>query len=123
MERNIEEIARQSLLYDFYGQLLTPRQRQIMELYVQENLSLGEIAEELEISRQGVHDALRNGQRSLEKYEEKLALVGRFLRTASAIESIDERILDLIRRLKEEDHRELIGELQEIKSIIDGLEE
>ena len=123
MERNIEEIARQSLLYDFYGQLLTPRQRQIMELYVQENLSLGEIAEELEISRQGVHDALRNGQRSLEKYEEKLALVGRFLRTASAIESIDERILDLICRLKEEDHRELIGELQEIKSIIDGLEE
>ena len=123
MERNIEEIARQSLLYDFYGQLLTPRQRQIMELYVQENLSLGEIAEELEISRQGVHDALRNGQRSLEKYEEKLALVGRFLRTASAIESIDERILDLICRLKEEDHRELIGELQETKSIIDGLEE
>ncbi|MDO5490868.1 MAG: sigma factor-like helix-turn-helix DNA-binding protein, partial [Bacillota bacterium] len=64
----IEDITRTSLLCDFYGELLTERQRQITELYVQENLTLGEIAGELGISRQAVHDALCGGQRSLESY-------------------------------------------------------
>ena len=77
----IEDITRTSLLCDFYGELLTERQRQITELYVQENFTLGEIAGELGISRQAVHDALRSGQRSLAGYEEKLGLVQRFLQT------------------------------------------
>ena len=49
-----------------------------MELYHEENLSLAEIAEEFEISRQGVHDALHKAEKSLESYEEKLGLVRRF---------------------------------------------
>lgn len=96
----IDDIARLSLLYDFYGQLLTERQRQVYELYYGENLSLGEIAEEIGISRQGVHDALRSARRTLEGYEDKLALVDRFLRTDAAIEEIDRQILfitDLLR--------------------------
>ena len=122
MGPSIEKIAQQSLLYDFYGQLLTQKQRNIVEMYTQENLSLAEISEEIGISRQAVHDALRKGRKSLEKYEEKLGLVERFLKTEEAIGEIDRRILGII-----EDHaagsERLEKELREIKSIIDGLED
>lgn len=63
------------LLYDFYGKLLTPKQREVMRLYYEEDLSLGEIAEELKISRQAVHDILRRSEQALEKYEKKLGLL------------------------------------------------
>jgi predicted DNA-binding protein YlxM (UPF0122 family) len=55
----IDEITQASLLYDFYGQLLSRRQKEVMELYHEENLTLSEIASEFDISRQGVHDALK----------------------------------------------------------------
>ena len=67
-----DDVTRQSLLYDFYGELLTQRQKEVMELYNEENLSLAEIAEEFGISRQGVHDALHKAQKALEEYERKL---------------------------------------------------
>ena len=51
-----QDIVEASLLFDFYGQLLSERQRQVMELYYEENLSLGEIAEEFNISRQGGYE-------------------------------------------------------------------
>ena len=140
MDRSIDNIARQSLLYDFYGQLLTERQGQIIELYTQENYSLGEISSELEISRQAVHDALRKAQRSLERYEEKLGLVKRFLDTREAIEEIDRRILDIIEKTPKYDRAEktaderaekkaggdwdrVVRELAEVRAIIDSLEE
>lgn len=124
----IDEIARRSLLFDFYGQLLTRRQQEVWELYTQENLSLGEIAEEFGISRQSVHDAVRNAQRALEGYEEKLGLVQRFLRTEAAIGQIDTKILGLIQALEagktgQLTTASLIRQLQTIKSIIDKLEE
>ena len=63
-----DDITQASLLYDFYGQLLSKRQNQVMKLYHEENLSLSEIASEFDISRQGVHDALKNAERSLAEY-------------------------------------------------------
>ncbi len=122
---SINDIARQSLLYDYYGQLLTPRQQTVYELYTQENLSLSEVAEELEISRQAVHDALRSARRSLEGYEDKLGLVSRFLRTEKAVGEIDEQIGTMIELLQDgaPAPEELIRQLEEIRSIIDGLEE
>ena len=67
----IDDITQASLLYDFYGQLLSKRQSQVMELYHEENLSLSEIASEFNISRQGVHDALKNAEKALSEYEKK----------------------------------------------------
>lgn len=64
-------------LYDFYGQLLTPRQQEFMDLYYREDLSLGEIAEKFEVSRQAVYDNLRRSEKLLEEYEEKLQLLAR----------------------------------------------
>lgn len=74
----MEQFVRANLLLDFYGQLLTERQLNACRLYYEENHSLGEIAAELGISRQAVHDTLRRAIASLEGYEERLGLVGRF---------------------------------------------
>jgi len=68
-----------ALLYDFYGQLLTARQRQLFELYYDHDLSLGEIAEEFKVSRQAVHDLLKRAEKILEEYEAKLGLVTKYM--------------------------------------------
>lgn len=91
----IDEITKQSLLYDFYGALLTERQQDVMRLYHEENLTLAEIAEEFSISRQGVHDALKNAEKSLAHYEEKLGLVAKLLKSSEAAEKV-EQMLDNI---------------------------
>ena len=66
----MEKFVERTLLYDFYGELLTKRQQQIYESVVLEDYSLSEVAEELNISRQGVHDMVRRCDRALEGYEE-----------------------------------------------------
>jgi predicted DNA-binding protein YlxM (UPF0122 family) len=75
----MEKLARMNLLYDFYGQLLTERQRRFVELYYAHDLSLGEIAEEFGVSRQAVYDILKRSEQSLTDYESKLGLVFRHL--------------------------------------------
>ena len=64
-----------SLLYDFYGELLKTSQQQVVELYVNEDLSLSEAADLLGISRQGVRDSLARAERKLNEYEKKLGLL------------------------------------------------
>lgn len=122
----IDDITQASLLYDFYGQLLPKRQRQVTELYHEENLSLSEIAEEFGISRQGVHDALKNGEKALNEYEEKLGLVEKFQRSSDAVKRIDTIIDGVIRSLQSEDggdRKRTAEKLREVKDIIDKLEE
>lgn len=65
-------------LYDFYGQLLTEKQREILDLYCIHDLSFGEIAEEIGISRQGVYDTIKRAGKTLDEYESKLELLKRF---------------------------------------------
>lgn len=72
---NVFEIG---LLLDFYGQLLTTRQYEIMDLHYNNDYSLAEIAEQLNISRQGVFDNIKKGKVSLNNLESKLNLVKRF---------------------------------------------
>lgn len=93
---SVEEIVEQSLLYDFYGELLTDHQRKIYEAAFFENYSLSEIAEDAGISRQGVHDLLRRCDKQLRSYEAKLHLVERFTRVRSDME----RIIDLVDELE-----------------------
>ena len=66
----MESIVKQSLLYDFYGELLTEHQRTVYEDVVFNDMSLGEIAQEQEISRQGVHDLIKRCDKILMGYEE-----------------------------------------------------
>lgn len=111
-----DNIARVSLLFDFYGELLTKRQKEVMELYYEENLSLSEIADEFSISRQGVHDALKNAEKALTGYEEKLGLVEKMQNSRQAIEAIDASIDQLVAGCQDP---QMAAKLQEIKAIID----
>ncbi|MEI8198620.1 MAG: sigma factor-like helix-turn-helix DNA-binding protein [Eubacteriales bacterium] len=79
------EVFDACMLLDFYGQLLTERMRSTLELHFAEDMSLAEIAEQENISRQAVHDAITRGRRSLEEYEAKLGLIKRFMSQQSVI--------------------------------------
>ncbi|MEE3333295.1 MAG: YlxM family DNA-binding protein [Ruminococcus sp.] len=78
-----------SLLYDFYGQLLTEQQAQAVSLYYNDDLSLAEIADEMGITRQGVRDSIKRAEKSLLMYEEKLGLFKRFRRTEQSLRRIE----------------------------------
>ena len=79
----------QGYLYDFYGELLTKRQQQVYESVVLEDYSLSEVAEDLGISRQGVHDMIRRCNKTLEEYEQKLHLVEKFLNIRRQVRRIN----------------------------------
>ena len=73
-EEKINVVVEQTMLYDFYGELLTEHQKEIYEDVVLQDYSISEVAEEKGISRQGVHDLIRRCDRILAGYEEKLHL-------------------------------------------------
>ena len=81
MERRVET----GWLLDFYGPLLTERQRTLLRMYCEEDLSLAEIAAQESISRQGVHDAVKRGDAQLRAYEEQLGLLQRYRRLYGAL--------------------------------------
>ena len=74
---NLEERVQIAILSKYYGKLLTDRQQNILEMYVDNNLSLAEVSEELGISRQAVKDALDNSMQILKGTEEKLKFIQR----------------------------------------------
>ncbi|GAW92821.1 YlxM family DNA-binding protein [Calderihabitans maritimus] len=84
----LPKIARIAWLYDFYGKLLTSKQKEIVELYCHHDLSLGEIAEEYGTSRQAVYDVLKRAGRTLEELESKLGLLNKFLTQRKDIETV-----------------------------------
>ena len=86
----MEKFVEQTLLYDFYGELLTERQQQVYESVVLEDYSLSEVAEDLGISRQGVHDMIRRCNHTLEEYESRLHLVEKFLCIRKQVQKIKE---------------------------------
>ena len=75
MDKQIDKVEYASLLYDFYGALLSDAQRDVMSLYHEDNLSLSEIAEELGQSRQAVHYTLKKAEAALAECEDKLSLI------------------------------------------------
>ena len=85
----MEKIGRQVFLYDFYGELLTEHQKHVYEDVVLNDMSLSEIAEELGISRQGVHDLVKRCDKILAGYEEKLHLIAKFQSAKQKVAQID----------------------------------
>ena len=77
-----------SMLLDFYGELLTEKQRECFDLHYNEDLSLSEIAEQSGISRQGVWDNLRRAEAALQSIEEKTGLIRRFSESRKEMESL-----------------------------------
>lgn len=102
-----------SLLYDFYKDFLTERQKKIIELYVNEDLTLGEISKELGISRQGVFDAFRKAEMVLKKYEAKLKLADRYYKNISLIDEVLQKLRRIYDRYKDEEIMSIINSIQE----------
>lgn len=73
----LEKVLRMALLYDFYGALLTDKQKECVELHYFSDYSLSEIADTLSVSRQAVHDNLRRAEQVMEDYEAELQLTVR----------------------------------------------
>lgn len=105
----MNEILEQTLLYDFYGELLNEHQKSVYEQFVLEDLSLSEIAAAEGISRQGVHDMIKRCNKTLTGYEEKLHLVEKFLNIRGKVHQINEVL--------EEEASDTTALIQSIKKI------
>ncbi len=92
----MKKFAEMALLADFYGPLLTEKQRNVWDLHYQQDLSLTEIADLAMISRQAIHDLLKRTEKILVGYEEKLGLVERFVTERDKLLKIETLLTELI---------------------------
>lgn len=91
----MEKHVRDSLMFDFYGELLTEHQRNVMESFINDDMSYSEIAENLEISRQAVYDLFKRINKQLNSYEDKLHLVEKFIQARDKMDDLTSAISDL----------------------------
>ena len=114
----MDSIARESLLYDFYGELLTDKKRQVMELYHEDDMSLSEIAGDMGITRAAVYDSLKSAEHQLEKYEEKLRLLAKYEADAGLAKRAHEILDDAGSILDDAEKKELLGIIEKLSSQI-----
>ncbi|MBQ4339698.1 MAG: HTH domain-containing protein [Firmicutes bacterium] len=123
------------LLFDYYGQFLTAKQREVMHLYFENDYSLSEIAEELHVSRQAVHDMIKKSKKALYEYEDRLGLALKLSSKDEAIDKIENITDELISLVAAADaaaakgakelqvsKEELLSRLINIKDIISNIE-
>ncbi len=103
-----------NLLMDFYSELLTDKQREAMELYYNDDFSLAEIAEHMDISRQGVRDFIKRGEKQLFEFEEALNLAKRFSNIQHEVMKMEK----LISTLSKKDYETLLPQLEKIKNYL-----
>ncbi len=107
----MEKIVWQTLLFDFYGELLTAHQQKIYNDVVCNDMSCSEVASEVGVSRQGVHDLVRRCNLQLEEYENKLHLVEKFLNVRKDVESIREIAQELAEKHNEKSNDQAVAEI------------
>ncbi|WP_082234196.1 putative DNA-binding protein [Halobacillus massiliensis] len=108
----LEKTTRINYLLDFYQSLLTPKQRNYMELYYLEDYSLGEISENFNVSRQAVYDNIRRTEAMLEEYEDKLLLYEKFQKRQRILEQMNAAVKNTA---IEKDIMSWLDELQELE--------
>ena len=115
---------RMTMLYDFYGDLLTDRQKEFYDLYYNEDLSLSEIAENYDISRQGVRDVIVRAEAAMTEIEDKTHLIRRFHQMRKQFKEI-EAVAQRLQRLNDRDYqdRELDDIAEELRSLASQLSE
>ena len=110
-----------SMLFDFYGELLTDKQKELFDLYYNEDLSLSEIAEHAEISRQGVRDAIMRAETILRDTEDKVGLVKKYSGYESKLLKIREEA-DYIAKVNSSlRNYEIAKRIDSIITTVDGL--
>ncbi len=111
------DAVERTMLYDFYGELLTEKQREYFDLHYNEDLSLAEIADISGISRQGVWDIIKRAEATLREIEAKTGLIERFRARREALLRIEERLGTLLESQDEaarETAREVMEELRRL---------
>ncbi len=96
----IEEMIEIDILMKYYGDLLTDKQKEIVNLYINNNLSLSEVSENLSISRQAVKDSIDTAVNNLREIEKKLKFIDRDARIKDFIEKIKDNNIDTMTRLE-----------------------
>lgn len=114
----MDRILRQSLLYDFYGELLTRHQKQIYEDIVLNDLSYTEVAREEGISRQGVYDLIKRCDKILEEYEAKLHLVEKFQNAKHMVTDVKHLAKDILAESIDEEIRRKLEQIVAISNEI-----
>lgn len=115
---NIEKMVEIGLLFEQYKELLTDKQREIVSLYYEEDYSLGEISEILNVSRQGVYDTLKRSEKILKDYENKLHLVEKIQEQEKLTKTIIDKIVDIKQDLlQNRDCANLIPKVENIEDI------
>ncbi|HHY91274.1 MAG TPA: putative DNA-binding protein [Clostridiales bacterium] len=114
-----DRIVQMSLLFDFYGQLLTEKQQKVLQLYYGNDWSLGEISEQEGVSRQAVYDHVKRAEKILFEYEMKLGLVQKFISTQNQIREILKILEKLERKFLESYPKDesILEEFENIKKI------
>jgi Uncharacterized protein conserved in bacteria len=107
----LEKILRVNALYDFYQPLLTPKQQEYLDLYYLNDFSLGEIAENCQVTRQAVYDNLKRAEKTLELFEAKLGLFRKYQSRTK-----------LIRELRDQSAKMNKDDRRNVDSVLDRLE-
>lgn len=113
----MDKVYEVGILLDFYGELLTERQYDILDLYYNNDYSLGEISEQLNITRQGVFDNIKRGEKILYDMELKLHLVEKYLEQKKKAEDT----ISLIKTIDTSEMKE--EELKKLKAVEEGIRE
>ncbi len=115
----MDKIIQNRLFYDFYGELLTKHQQEVLDLYYDEDLSLAEIADRLKLSRQGVYDIIKRSNQALKNYEKTLGLVSNEIKRRDRLNSINGKIKRVLKsdKLNEESKKILKESIQELEKI------
>ena len=114
-----DETLLMTMLFDFFGDLLTEKQQEYFDLYHNEDLSLSEIAEKAGISRQGVYDIVTRAEKSLKELEQKTSVVHRWIDMRAKLEQTEKIAAELLRILDGEGEsadltRQLVLSLEEL---------
>lgn len=115
-----DEVAELTALYDIYGDLLKESQQDIFEEYVLDNLSLAEIADTREITRQGVYDIIKRCQKKLREYEDRLRLLDRFKKMEKHVDAIEKVMGDIDSKtgISDADHKKIQDEIDSIRNLL-----
>jgi len=114
----MDSVFEKTLLFDFYGDLLTSKQQEVYRLYQLEDLSLSEVGERFSISRQGIYDTIRRSELQMAHFEKTLGLVDKFIKNKKQIDVLNELLIDI----KKQCRTETINQIElAIKCIEDNL--
>jgi len=118
----MDKVYETSLLLDFYGLLLTQRQYEILDLHYNNDFTLSEIAEQLNISRQGVYDNEKRGRALLNEYEEKLGLLSKFSQQRKKAEQVWHLVENIGTSGLDQHNREIVEQVKrELAELVNSI--